>query len=133
MARAVLALCAAALVCAGASTAARADAPVTQAITVTMSDNTKLACGLTLPTGSAPSGGWPGVLLFPGLGKTHATMDSIAVADFAPDGLASLACDERGTGGSDGSFDLAGPTDVQDVHDLFDWFAARSDVADGEI
>ncbi len=131
--RAALLVLGAALACAAASSAAQAGGPTTQDITVTMSDNTQLACGLTLPTGTPPSGGWPGVLLFPGLGKAHATMDSIAVADFAPDDLASLACDERGTGASGGSFDLAGATDVQDVNDLFNWFAARSDVSDTEI
>ncbi|MDX6479815.1 MAG: type transport system ATP-binding protein [Gaiellaceae bacterium] len=131
--RAALLVLAAALAFAPASAAARADTPTTQSIAIEMSDHVLLACGLTLPTGSAPADGWPGVLLFPGLGKTHATMDAMAVASFAPDGLASLACDERGTGASGGSFDLAGPRDVQDVQDLHDWLAARADVVDAEI
>lgn len=131
--RAALALLAAALACAAATAAAHAGTPTTQDVTVEMSDHTLLACGLTLPTGTMPPGGWPGVLLFPGLGQTHATMDAVAVADFAPAGLASLACTERGGGTQYGSADLAGPTDVQDVRDLFTWFAARSDVSDTKI
>lgn len=105
----------------------------TQELTLTVSDGTKLACGLVLPGGSPPDSGWPGLLLFPGLGQTHAAMETIANASFAPAGFASLTCDERGTGASGGAFDLAGPTDVQDVHDLFTWLAARSYVSDTEI
>ncbi len=123
----------AALACAGASSAARAQTPTTQDVTIAMSDSTQLACGLTLPTDSPPSGGWPGVLLFPGFGQAHAGLDAIAVADLAPAGLASLACDERGTGASDGTFDVAGPRDVHDLEELFVWLTARSDVSDTEI
>jgi dienelactone hydrolase len=131
--RAALALLVAALAYAAATAVARADTPTTQIVTVEMSDHTLLACGLTLPTGTMPAGGWPGVLLFPGFFQTHAAMDAIAVAHFAPAGLASLACTERGTSGPLDSSDLAGPTDVQDVRDLFNWFAARPDVSDAKI
>jgi esterase/lipase len=53
-----------------------------------------------------------------------------ALAQF---GFASLACDARGTGVSGGKFGLDGPRDVQDAQDLFDWFAARSDVSNTQI
>jgi alpha-beta hydrolase superfamily lysophospholipase len=105
----------------------------TQEITITVSDGTKLACGLVLPAGNAPSGGWPGLLLFHGLGDSHAQMETIATAAFGPAGLASLACDARGTGASGGTFGLDGPTEVQDARDLFNWLAARSDVSDTQI
>jgi pimeloyl-ACP methyl ester carboxylesterase len=125
------------LVCGGAAPAVlagtRANASTTQELTVTMSDGTKLACGLVLPGGSPPAGGWPGLLLFHGLGQTHAFMETIASLAAAPAGFASLACDTRGTGASGGKFGLDGPTEVQDARDLFAWLAARSDVSDTQI
>jgi pimeloyl-ACP methyl ester carboxylesterase len=117
-------------VCGGSASAARNS---TQELTITVSDGTNLACGLILPSGNAPAGGWPGLLLFHGLGQSHAVMETIASAAFAPVGFASLACDARGTGGSGGTFGLDGPKEVQDARDLFDWLAARSDVSDTQI
>ena len=134
--RVVLALVAASLVCAGAASvvhAATRSARATQELTITVSDGTKLACGLVLPSGSPPAGGWPGLLLFHGLGNSHSQMTRIATLAFAPAGFASLACDARGTGASGGTFGLDGPTEVQDARDLFNWLAARSDVSDTKI
>ncbi len=128
---------AALLVCAGAASrvlaATRSSGPTTQELTITVSDNTKLACGLVLPGGNPPAGGWPGLLLFHGLGQSHAYMETIANVAFAPFGFASLACDARGTGASGGKFGLDGPKEVQDVRDLFAWFAARTVVSDTQI
>jgi alpha-beta hydrolase superfamily lysophospholipase len=127
----------AALGCGGAAStvlaASRSTRSTTQELTITVSDGTRLACGLVLPDGSPPSGGWPGLLLFHGLGQTHAFMETIARVAFAPVGFASLACDARGTGASGGKFGLDGATEVQDVRDLFAWLAARSDVSDTKI
>ena len=128
-----MAVCAAALVCAGGSTAAQARTAAAQELTITVSGGVQLSCGLVLPLGSPPAGGWPGLLLFHGLGQSHTTMEQIALAAFAPAGFASLACDAPGTGASGGTFGLDGPTDVQDARDLFDWLAARSDVSDTAI
>src|SRR6266566_3386196 len=77
-------------------------------------------------------GGWPGVVLFHGLGRSHTDMEPYGAA-LAHFGFAALACDARGTGASGGKFGLDGPTEVQDAQDLFTWFAARSDVSDTEI
>ncbi|HET7571498.1 MAG TPA: CocE/NonD family hydrolase [Gaiellaceae bacterium] len=126
--RVFLAACAVALACAGSANAA-----VPQELTVAASDGTPLACGLVLPDGPPPAGGWPGLLLFHGLGQTHATMETLAAAAFAPTGYASLACDARGTGGSGGSFGLDGPRETQDARDLVAWLAARPDVSDTQI
>lgn len=135
--RAVLAVTVAALVCGGAASAGVAAtssaSATTQELTIQVSDGTKLACGLVLPAGSPPAGGWPGVLLFHGLGQDHQSMETIASAALAPLGFASLACDARGTGASGGTSGLEGPTEVQDVRDLFNWLAARSDVSDTQI
>ena len=135
-ARLVVAIVAAVLMCAGGASAVagtRATRATTQEISIPASDGTKLACGLVLPAGSPPSGGWPGLILFHGLGQTHAFMETIANAAFAPTGFASLACDARGTGASGGTFGLDGPKDVQDSRDLFNWLAARSDVSNTQI
>ena len=135
--RIAVVLAAVVLTCAGAASAVlagtRAAGPTTQELTITASDGTKLACGLVLPGGSPPAEGWPGLLLFHGLGQTHAAMDAIATAAFAPAGFASLACDARGTGASGGTFGLDGPREVQDARDLFAWLAAQGDVSDTEI
>jgi alpha-beta hydrolase superfamily lysophospholipase len=135
--RVVLAVVVALLACAGAASAVlaatRATGPTTHEVTITASDGAALACGLVLPGGSPPAGGWPGLLLFHGLGQTHATMEPIATAAFAPAGFASLTCDARGTGASGGKFGLDGPREVQDARDLFAWLAGRSDVSDTAI
>ncbi|HJQ74497.1 MAG TPA: CocE/NonD family hydrolase [Gaiellaceae bacterium] len=128
--RVLLAVAVAVLVCGGAASAA---GTATQELTITVSDGTKLACGLVLPAGSAPADGWPGVLLFHGLGQNHQSMETIASAALAPAGFASLMCDARGTGASGGAWGLDGPSDVQDVRDLFNYLAARSDVSDTQI
>jgi pimeloyl-ACP methyl ester carboxylesterase len=124
-----------ALVCAGGASATHAAHASTQELTITASDGTKLACGLVLPSGAfpMPADGWPGVILFHGLGQSHQYMETIANAALAPAGFASLMCDARGTGASGGTFGLDGPKEIQDARDLFNWFAARTDVSDTKI
>jgi dienelactone hydrolase len=129
MVRAAIVVCVAALVCAGASAGAlTGGGPTTQEVTITGAGGVQLACDLTLPGGTAPDGGWPGLILFPGLGETPTDG-----TDFATAGFASVSCNERGTGTSGGSFDLAGAKDAQDAQAIFDWLAARSDVSDTQI
>ena len=127
-ARVVFAILAAALACAGGASAASG----WTGVTINASDATPLACGYIIPSGAAPAGGWPGVILFHGLGQSHTDMEPYgrALAQF---GFAALACDTRGTGASSGKFGLDGPKEVQDARDLFNWFAARSDVSDTQI
>ena len=126
--RVAVAILAAALVCAGSASAASGWAEVT----IHASDATPLACAYIIPTGTAPAGGWPGVILFHGLGQSHTDMEPYGSA-LAQFGFAALACDARGTGASGGKFGLDGPREVQDAQDLFNWFAARSDVSDTAI
>jgi hypothetical protein len=129
MVRTAIAVCVAALVCAGASARAGAAGPTTQDVTITGAGGVQLACKFVLPTGSAPSGGWPGLVLFPGVGAAPPT-DGVG---FAAAGLASISCAERGRGASGGSFDLAGPSDAKDAQAIFDWLAARPEVSDTQI
>jgi alpha-beta hydrolase superfamily lysophospholipase len=127
-ARAVFAILAATLVCAGGAAAA----PGWTEVTIDASDATPLACAYIVPSGTAPAGGWPGVILFHGLGQSHADMKPYGSA-LAQLGFAALACDARGTGKSGGTFGLDGPRDVEDARDLFTWFAARGDVSNTRI
>jgi alpha-beta hydrolase superfamily lysophospholipase len=112
----------AALALAGGGARAAAAATVTQ-LTLTMSDGTALACSTTQPDTPAATPR-PGVILFHGLGQTHADMEPLA-AQLADVGYETLECDARGTGGSGGFFGLDGPRDVQDARDEFDWLAGR--------
>ena len=127
-ARVVLVILAAALVCAGGASAA----PGWTEVTINASDATPLACFYIIPGGTTPAGGWPGVILFHGLGQSHTDVEPYGSA-LAQFGFAALACDARGTGGSGGKFGLDGPREVQDAQDLFNWFAARSDVSGTKI
>ena len=133
----VVALAALAL-CAGSSSAAPggrrpSSAPIVKQLTITVPDGTRLTCGLVVPAGRAPAGGWPGLVLFHALGSSHLAMQAIAAKYFAPSGLASLACDARGTGGSGGAFDLDGPVETQDTRYLFNGFASLSVVSNTKI
>jgi alpha-beta hydrolase superfamily lysophospholipase len=101
-------------------------------VTIQASDATPLACAYIIPDGPAPAGGWPGVILFHGLGQSYADMEPVGAA-LVQYGFAALACDARGTGASGGKWGLDGPTEVQDARDLFNWFSGRSDVSDTQI
>jgi esterase/lipase len=92
-----------------------------------------LACSLVEPDGTPPAGGWPGVILFHGLGGTHQDMEPIATQFLAPAGYAALECDAEGQGASGGLFGLAGPSVVADARDEFNWLAARPEVSDTQI
>jgi predicted acyl esterase len=134
--RVVVLVAAAALVCAGGASAfyaaPRAGGPTITELPIKVSDGTTLACGLILPGGTAPTGGWPGIILFHGLGQSHTSVEPIGTLA-AQFGFAALACDARGTGGSGGRFGLDGPKEVQDARDLFAWFAQRQAVSDTRI
>ncbi|HEY2353633.1 MAG TPA: CocE/NonD family hydrolase [Gaiellaceae bacterium] len=129
MVRTAIALCIAALLCTGVPAAARAGGPTTENVTITGAGGVQLACEFVLPAGTAPDGGWPGLVLFPGLGA----VPPIDGDSFATAGFASVSCAERGTGSSGGAFDLAGPNDAKDAQAIFDWLAARPEVSDTEI
>ena len=99
---------------------------------MTASDGAKLACTLTDPAGSPPAAGWPAVMLFHGLGGKRQDLQGLA-GQLAPAGYASLACDARGHGASEGLFGLDGPRDVQDTRELFTWLTARPEISDTQI
>jgi predicted acyl esterase len=102
-------------------------------VTLQMDDGVSLAGTLYLPEGTPPSGGWPAVMLFHGLGSTRASMASIAQGFLVNQGYAVLAYDARGHGASGGLVTLDGPREIADVREAFDWLASRSDVSDTRI
>lgn len=133
--RALLALLVAALACAGSAASARGSAATSDTwipVTISASDSTPLACAYIIPSGTTPAVGWPGVILFHGLGQSYADMEPIGTA-LAQFGFASLACDARGTGASGGKFGLGGSRDVQDAENLFNWLSGLSDVSNTQI
>src|SRR4051812_18029643 len=106
--------------------ASSANAATPQQLTIPMSDGINLACSVVVPDGTAPTGGWPGVILFHGLGGRHQDLEPAATGALAPAGYESLECDARGHGASGGLFGLDGPRDVQDTKELFAWLSART-------
>lgn len=122
-----LVVIAALLVWAGAAHGAAAP----QELTITASDGARLACGLVEPSGAAPAAGWPAIVMFHGLGGTR--QDMYPLAEQFATGFASLTCDARGHGESEGLFGLDGPRDVQDTRELFAWLAARPEISDTQI
>jgi ABC-2 type transport system ATP-binding protein len=130
----VLALAVAALACAAAGAFARPAGATSgwHTVTIAASDDTSLSCVYIIPDASPPAGGFPGVILFHGLGQSHADMQPYGSA-LAQFGFAALACDARGTGTSGGKFGLDGPREVRDAQDLFNWFAADPNVSDTQI
>jgi len=97
-----------------------------QQLAIAASDGAKLACSVVVPDTALPVGGYPGVILFHGLGGRHEDMEPLATQFLAPAGYETLECDARGHGASEGLFGLDGPRDVQDTRELFTWLSART-------
>jgi alpha-beta hydrolase superfamily lysophospholipase len=97
-----------------------------QQLTIVASDGAKLACSIVVPDTPAPAGGYPGVILFHGLGGRHQDMEPLATQVLAPAGYETLECDARGHGASEGLFGLDGPRDVQDTRELFSYLSGRT-------
>ena len=102
---------------------------------VTMSDGVQLAVTYFEPTGTPPSGGWPAVVMFHGLGQTRNSLDlntwsanRVAETYLAPEGYAVLTFDARAHGESGGLFSLDGPRELSDTRELFDWLIAHPNV-----
>jgi predicted acyl esterase len=98
-----------------------------------MDDGVSLAATLYVPSGTAPAGGWPAVMLFHGLGGTRASMAPIAESFLANDGYAVLAYDARGHGESGGLVTLDGPREMKDLRAAFAYLTGRADVSDTNV
>ena len=104
-----------------------------QDLTIRMSDGVELAATLFTPDDASQS--LPGVILMHGLGEHRnklngvgITINDVAEQFLVPQGYVSLTFDQRGQGASGGVHGLAGPRDVADLRELFDWLDARPNV-----
>jgi ABC-2 type transport system ATP-binding protein len=102
-------------------------------LTITSTDGTPLAATLYEPTGAAPAGGFPAVVMFHGLGDTRASLDPLARQFFADQGYVVLTFDARGHGASGGLWGLDGPKENADARAVYDFLAARPEIAAGKI
>jgi predicted acyl esterase len=98
----------------------------------TMSDGTQIAYDLYEPDGTAPAGGWPGVVVLHGLGGTKDTVAPIA-SFFASKGYAALAYSARGHGTSSGDIELAGPKEVSDERAMLSYLEGLPEVSDTDV
>jgi predicted acyl esterase len=101
-------------------------------VSLMMDDGVHIFASLLEPAGSPPTGGWPGVMMFHGLGGSH--KDLLPLADtYVARGYAVFVPDARGHGASGGYVSLDGPREVADVRSELQWFAGLPDVSDTQI
>jgi predicted acyl esterase len=101
-------------------------------VSVVMDDGVHIFASLLEPSGTPPTGGWPGVMMFHGLGGSHKDLLSLAET-YVAKGYAVFIPDARGHGSSGGFVSLDGPREVADVRTEFQWFAGLPDVSDTQI
>jgi esterase/lipase len=111
---------------------APAQAFTKQTGTRTMTDGVQIAYDLYEPDGTAPAGGWPGVIAMHGLGGSKDDMATIAQA-FVSHDYAVLAYTDRGHGTSGGDAGLAGPDDMTTEQAMFTYFAGLPEVSNTQI
>ena len=97
-----------------------------------MDDGARIDAALLVPDGTAPTGGWPAIMLFHGLGQKHGDLLPIAQT-YVAKGYAVFVPDARGHGTSEGFVSLDGPREVADIRTELDWLAARPEVSDTQI
>ena len=112
--------------------AAPANAFTKQTGTRTMADGTSIAYDLYEPDGSAPAGGWPGVVALHGLGGSKDQMAAVATV-LAAHGYAALAYSARGQGTSTGDLELAGPSEISDERAMESFFAGLPEVSNTDV
>ncbi len=115
-------------------------------VKITLSDRVKLSCDIWRPDGK---GKFPAVLSFhcyhaagqtgpikpaaistaqwrhPGQERTNASLESGDPIFFARRGYAHAVCNARGTGRSEGKWDLSGPQEIKDCYQVIEWLAAQ--------
>jgi predicted acyl esterase len=97
-----------------------------------MDDGTHILASLLEPAGSPPTGGWPGLMMFHGLGGSHKDLLPLAET-YVAKGYAVFVPDARGHGNSGGYVSLDGPREVADVRTEFQWFGGLPEVSDTQI
>jgi pimeloyl-ACP methyl ester carboxylesterase len=102
-------------------------------VSLTMDDGVRIDASLLVPDGPVPSGGWPAVMLFHGLGGNHKGLVAGLAPPYLSKGYAVFAPDARGHGTSGGYVSLDGPREVADIRAEFQWLAARPELSDTQI
>ncbi len=102
-------------------------------VSLTMDDGVRIDASLLVPDGPVPTGGWPAVMLFHGLGGNHKSLVGGLAPAYLSKGYAVFAPDARGHGTSGGYVSLDGPREVADIRAEFQWLAARPEVSDTQI
>jgi predicted acyl esterase len=102
-------------------------------VSLTMDDGARIDASLLVPDGPVPTGGWPAVMLFHGLGGNHKSLAAGLAPPYVSKGYAVFAPDARGHGTSGGYVSLDGPREVADIRAEFQWLAARPEVSDKQI
>jgi predicted acyl esterase len=97
-----------------------------------MRDGTSITYDVYRPSGGAPAGGWPGVVLLHGLGGSKDDMAPFAQI-LAAHGYAALAYSARGEGTSTGNLELSGPKEISDERALESFFARLPNVSNTKI
>jgi fermentation-respiration switch protein FrsA (DUF1100 family) len=101
-------------------------------LSLTMDDGVRIDAAFYLPDGTPPSGGWPAIMMFHGLGGSHQGLAALAQT-YVAKGYAVFVPDARGHGTSEGFVSLDGPREVADVRTEFAWLASRPEVSDTQI
>jgi predicted acyl esterase len=89
-------------------------------VNIQMSDGVALEATITRPLGFPPSGGFPAIVLVPGLGGKKDDMSLLATA-MALYGYASLAYSVRGQGNSGGLSTISGDRERQDLFEVIQY------------
>jgi predicted acyl esterase len=136
--RRALAVLAATLGLAAAAPTA-APAVTKQDLTIRMSDGVEIAATLFSPD-DLTSQSLPAVILMHGLGEHRNKLNAVGITTndvaeqyLAPQGYVALTFDQRGQGASGGLHGLAGPRDVSDLRELYEWLDAQPRVDGARI
>jgi pimeloyl-ACP methyl ester carboxylesterase len=123
--KATLACAVVALIAAPGAAAAQVS-KLTYSVPVTQPDElgqpVSIDTDVYIPSGTAPSGGFPFVVFFHGGGsdKTNG-FDAGHARFFAQHGYVTLIYSARGHGSSDGQTTVAGPKEMRDTYDVIAW------------
>jgi fermentation-respiration switch protein FrsA (DUF1100 family) len=102
-------------------------------LSLTMDDGVRIDAALVVPDGTPPAGGWPAIMMFHGLGGSHAGLVSGLAPAYLAKGYAVFVPDARGHGTSGGFVSLDGPREVADIRAEFQWLATQPEVSDTQI
>src|ERR671937_662029 len=102
-------------------------------VSLTMDDGVRIDASLVVPDGLAPTGGWPAVMFFHGLGGNHKGFVPGLGPAYLAEGYAVFPSDARGPGKLGGYVSGDGTREVADVRTEFQWLPARPGGSDTQV